>query len=149
MNDLLHFEDFAPGQKLALDSRYLVTAEEIVDFARQYDPQPHHLDDEAAKKTVLGGLAASGWHVCAIAMRLIADGLLSRTTCAGGADVEDCRWLKPVRPGDELRVEIEVIETSIPKSRADIGFVKWRWNVFNQSGRVTTILTTAMFERRK
>jgi acyl dehydratase len=145
---LLHFEDFAPGQKLALDSRYRLTAEEIVDFARQYDPQPHHLDDEAAKRTVLGGLAASGWQVCAIARRLVIDGLLARTACAGGAEVEDCRWLKPVRPGDELRVEIEVIATSLPKSRADIGFVKWRWDLLNQRGRVAAILTTTMFERR-
>ena len=69
---LLHFEDFSPGQTLALDNRYAVTKEEIVAFAKRYDPQPHHLDEDAAKKTILGGLAASGWHVCAMAMRMAA-----------------------------------------------------------------------------
>jgi acyl dehydratase len=148
MGAVLFFEDFVAGQKLAPGSRYRVTAEEIAEFARDYDPQPHHLDDDFARTTVLGGIAASGWHVCAMAMRLIVDGLIAKTACAGGAGVEECRWLKPVRPGDELRVEVEVLETSVPQSRPDIGFVKWRWDVFNQESRVATILTTAMFERR-
>ena len=145
---LLHFEDFEPGQKLVLDNRYTVMAEEIAEFARAYDPQPHHLDDEFARTTVLGGIAASGWHVCAIAMRLIAEEVLTRAACAGGASVEECRWLKPVRPGDTLRVEIEILETRVPRSRADIGFVKMRWDVFNQDGRVAAITTTPMFQRR-
>ena len=149
MTDLLHFEDFTPGQKLALDGRYEVTREEIIAFAREYDPQPHHLDDDAAKKTVLGGLAASGWHVCAMAMRLIVDGLVAKSASAGGASVDDCRWLKPVRPGDILRLEVEVLETRAPTSRADIGFVKCRWDVFNQREQVASITSTPIFRRRR
>ena len=145
---LLHFEDFSRGQKLALDGRYEVSAEEIVAFAREYDPQPHHLDDEAAKKTVLGGLAASGWHVCAMAMRLIVDGLVGKAAAQGAAGVEECRWLKPVRPGDVLRLELEVLETRAPTSRADIGFVKIRWDVFNQNERVAMMISAPMFLRR-
>jgi len=146
--NLLHFEDFSAGQKLALDSRYAVTKEEIVAFAQQYDPQPHHLDDDAAKQTVLGGLAASGWHVCAMAMRMIVDGLVTKAAAQGAAGVEECRWLKPVRPGDVLRLELEVLETRAPTSRSDIGFVKIRWDVFNQSERVATMVSAPMFRRR-
>jgi acyl dehydratase len=145
---LLHFEDFSAGQKLALDTRYAVTKEEIVAFAQQYDPQPHHLDDDAAKQTVLGGLAASGWHVCAMAMRMIVDGLVTKAAAQGAAGVEECRWLKPVRPGDVLRLELEVLETRAPTSRNDIGFVKIRWDIFNQSERVATMVSAPMFRRR-
>jgi len=145
---LLHFEDFSRGQKLALDGRYEVSAEEIVAFAREYDPQPHHLDDEAAKKTVLGGLAASGWHVCAMAMRLIVDGLVGKAAAQGAAGVEECRWLKPVRPGDVLRLELEVLETRAPTSRTDIGFVKIRWDLFNQNEQVAMMISAPMFLRR-
>jgi len=145
---VLHFEDFSPGQTLALDGRYEVTREEIVAFAERYDPQPHHLDDEAAKRTVLGGLAASGWHVCAMAMRLIVDGLVAKAAAQGAAGVEECRWLKPVRPGDVLRLELEVLETRAPASRNDIGFVKIRWDIFNQSERVATMVSAPMFRRR-
>jgi len=146
--NLLHFEDFSAGQKLALDSRYAVTKEEIVAFAQQYDPQPHHLDDDAAKQTVLGGQAASGWHVCAMAMRMIVDGLVTKAAAQGAAGVEECRWLKPVRPGDVLRLELEVLETRAPTSRNDIGFVKIRWDIFNQSERVATMVSAPMFRRR-
>jgi acyl dehydratase len=146
---LLHFEDFSPGQTLALDNRYAVTKEEIVAFAKRYDPQPHHLDEDAAKKTILGGLAASGWHVCAMAMRMIVDGLVTKAAAQGAAGVEECRWLKPVRPGDVLRLELEVLETRAPTSRDDIGFVKIRWDVFNQSERVAMMVSSPMFLRRK
>ena len=148
MNGVLHFEDFAPGQIFALDGRYRVTAEEIVAFARDYDPQPHHLSHDAANQTVLGGLAASGWHVCAIAMRLFVDGLLNRSASAGGAGIEECRWLAPVRPGDELRAEIEILETRLPKSRGDFGFVKMRWDIFNADRRVAIITGLPMLKRR-
>lgn len=147
-SDLLHFEDFFAGQKLSFDGRYEVTRDEIIAFARDYDPQPHHLDEEAAKHTVLGGLAASGWHVCAMAMRLIVDGLFGKAASAGGAGVEDCRWLKPVRPGDVLRLEVEVLETRAPTSRNDIGFVKCRWSLFNQTEQVASLVSTPMFLRR-
>jgi acyl dehydratase len=145
---MLHFEDFAVGQKLALDTHYDVTREEIVAFAREYDPQPHHLDEEAARATMLGGLAASGWHVCAMTMRMMVDGFLVNTTSQGAPGVEDCRWLKPVRPGDVLRVEAEVLATSVPKSLPGVGFVKFRWDVFNGQGRVAQMVSSPMFRRR-
>ncbi len=147
MNDLLHYEDFDIGRTFQF-GRYEVTAEEIVEFAAEFDPQPHHLDDEAGKLTVLGGLAASGWHVCAMAMRMMVDGLVTKTASQGGAGVEECRWIKPVRPGDVLRLEVEVLEKSAPKSRPKIGFVKLAWRVFNQHGQVALIVTTFMPERR-
>ena len=110
MSELLYFEDFRAGQKFELGS-YTVRAEEIIAFAREFDPQPMHLSDEEARKTVLGGLAASGWHTCAIAMRLLVDGLLIRTASLGGLSVDDNRWLRPVRPGDTLLGTAEVLET--------------------------------------
>ena len=148
MTELLHFEDFSLGQTMALDGRYTVTRDEVTEFARQFDPQPIHLDEDAAKASVLGGLAASGWHVCAMAMRMIVDGLVSKSAAQGAAGVEECRWLRPVRPGDVLRLELEVLETRAPTSRSDIGFVKIRWDVFSQSERVATMVSSPMFRRR-
>lgn len=145
---MLYFEDFSAGQVFALDERYNVTKEEIVSFAQRFDPQPMHLDDEAAKHSVLGGMAASGWHVCAMAMRLIVDGLFNKSAAAGGAGVEECRWLKPLRPGDELRVEVHVLETRTPSSRNDIGFVRTRWDVFTGDVLVAQMIATPMFRRR-
>ena len=145
---MLHFEDFSVGQRHVLEPRYEVTREEIVAFAREYDPQPHHLDDAAAQQTVLGGLAASGWHVCAMTMRLMVDGFLVNTTAQGAPGVEECRWLKPVRPGDVLRVEAEVLATSLPRSLPQVGFVKFRWDVFNQRERVARMVSSPMFRRR-
>ena len=95
-----------------------MTAEEIADFARDYDPQPHHLDDDFAKTTVLGGIAASGWHVCAMAIRLIVDAVLSKSACAGAGGRRRLPLAEARRPGDELRVEIEIVETTVPESSA-------------------------------
>ena len=141
-----HFEDFHVGQKFAF-GHYPVMKEEIVAFARLFDPQPHHLDEEAGKQSILGGLAASGWHVCAMAMRMVVDAQLGKAEARGGAGVEDCRWLKPVKPGDVLRMEVEVLEVTAHPRRA-VGFVKTRWNIFNQRELVCSIVTTPLFERR-
>ncbi len=141
-----HFEDFFPGQKLAF-GHYEVTKEEIIQFAREFDPQPQHLDEEMAQRSLLGGLAASGWHVCAMAMRMCVDGLFSKSEARGGAGVEECRWLKPVRPGDVLRLEVEVLETRAHSRRA-AGFVTMRWDVFNQREQVASIVNTPLFARR-
>lgn len=143
----MHFEDFHAGQTFRFGG-YEVTAEEIKTFAREWDPQPHHLDEEAAKETILGGLAASGWHICAMTMRMMADGLLARAASLGAPGVEDCRWMRPVRPGDVLRVEAEVLETRASASRPEMGFVRVRWNVFNQREQVASMISTPMFRRR-
>jgi acyl dehydratase len=144
---LLHFEDFTPGQKF-FGGPYPVSKEEILAFARAFDPQPHHLDEEAGKKSMLGGLSASGWHVCAISMRMFAETMLLKMVNRGGPGCEDCRWIKPVRPNDVLMLEAEVRETKAPSSRPEFGFVKFTWRVFNQRGQVAELVVTTMPARR-
>jgi len=141
-----YFEDFSVGQKLAF-GHYEVTREEIVEFAREFDPQPHHLDDEAGARSMLGGLAASGWHICAMAMRMCCDALFVPGAARGGAGVEDCRWLKPVKPGDVLRMEVEILELRA-HPRRPVGFVTMRWDLFNQREQVARIVTTPLFATR-
>jgi len=146
-NELLHFEDFALGQKF-YGGPYRVSQAEILEFAHEFDPQPHHLDDEAGKHSMLGGLSASGWHICAMAMRLFADSVILKTANRGGPGCEDCRWLKPVQPGDALMLEAEVIEARPSASRPEIGFVKFAWRLFNQRGQVAELLVTTMPAKR-
>ncbi|MFL5238013.1 MAG: MaoC family dehydratase [Rhizomicrobium sp.] len=146
MSHPVYFEDFHVGQKFAF-GHYEVTKNDIFEFAREFDPQPHHLDEEAAERSLLGGLSASGWQAGAIAMRLCAEHLLNKTKAAGGAGVEECRWLKPVRPGDSLRMEVEILEVT-PHPRRPAGFVKMLWALFNQREQVTRIVTTPIIHRR-
>jgi len=146
MSDLLYFEDFKPGQIFEAGP-YEVTKDEIFEFARAFDPQPHHLDEEAAKQSMLGGLAASGWHVCAMAMRMFCDAVLSRAASQGAPGIEEARWMKPVRPGDVLRLEIEIVETRPSKSKP-IGFVKLHWKVFSQREQVAFFISSPIFSRR-
>jgi acyl dehydratase len=146
MAELLHFEDFRAGQTFDLGT-YKVTAEEIVEFAREFDPQPIHLSDEAARKTMLGGLAASGWHTCAIAMRLLVDGLFNRSTSIGGVSVDDARWHKPVRPGDTLRGRAEVLGTR-PSSKGRRGFVNFKCEIFCGPEKVLSFTTWPIFATR-
>ena len=144
---MLYFEDLAIGQKFLTATRRVDTAE-IVAFASQYDPQPFHLDPKAAKASLFGGLAASGWHSAAMMMRLIVD---SEFRPAGGiiGGGGELAWLKPVRPGDELRVECEVIETRVSRSRPAQGVVTIRNTMFNQHGEpVQTFTPTLLVERR-
>jgi acyl dehydratase len=147
MSDLLHFEDFHTGQKFSF-GRYEVTKEDILEFAREFDPQPQHLYDHAGQRTLLGGLAASGWHVCAMTMRMLCEGLLLKAANRGGVGAEECRWLRPVRPGDVLRVEVEVLETRASKNLADAGFVRLSCNIFNQCEQVALLNTTPIVARR-
>jgi acyl dehydratase len=146
--ELLHFEDFTTGRIFDCGCR-VVTKEEILDFAREFDPQPHHLDEEAARLSLLGGLAAPGFHVCALAMRIFVDGLLGKTANRGGTGVDDCRWLKPVRPGDRLRLEVQVTERRESTSRPEIGYVTFEWRLFNEKEPVATMIATVMPERRR
>jgi acyl dehydratase len=144
---LLYFEDLAVGQKFTTATRR-VEAEEIVEFAAKYDPQPFHLDAEAAKASLFGGLAASGWHSAAMMMRLIVD---SEFRPAGGivGGGGELTWLKPVRPGDTLRVESEIIELRESRSRPRQGLVKVRLTMFNQHGEaVQTFVPTLLVDRR-
>jgi len=144
---MLYFEDFAVGQKFVTASRR-VDAAEIIEFAAKYDPQPFHLDTEAAKATLFGGLAASGWHSAAMMMRLIVD---SEFRPAGGiiGGGGELQWLKPVRPGDELYVESEIVDVRESRSRPRQGVVKVRITTLNQHGdAVQTFTPTLLVDRR-
>lgn len=144
---LLHFEDFTPG-RMFFGGPYRVGKDEIVAFARQFDPQPHHLDEEAGKRSLLGGLSASGWHVSALAMRLFAEAVILKTANRGGPGCEEGRWMKPMRPGDVMMLEAEVLEARESKSRPELGFVKFAWRLFNQCGQVAEFRVTTMPARR-
>jgi len=147
MTNLLYFEDFPVGRRFDCGP-YHVSREEIVEFAREFDPQPHHIDEEAAKHSMLGGLAASGWHVCAMTMRMFADHMIPRAAARGGAGSREARWMKPVRPGDVLRVEAVVADTRVSQGRPDIGHVTFECRVFNQKEQVASIFMTPIISRR-
>ena len=132
---MLHFEDFAVGQVYELGSHEL-TEEEVLAFARQFDPQPFHVDPDAARRSVFGGLVASGWHSAAIFMRLYVDKVLGRAASMGSPGVEELRWFLPVRPGDTLRGRVRILETSPSSLRADRGTVIAFCELLNQRDEV-------------
>jgi acyl dehydratase len=144
----LHWEDFSPGQVTECGSR-LITRAEIVAFAAEYDPQPVHLDEAAARATLFGGLVASGWHSCCVLMRMLNDGLLGETSCMGAPGVEEVQWLAPIRPGERIKARATVLETRSSRSRPDLGFVKFRWELINTADQsVMTMIVSEMFGRR-
>lgn len=143
-----YFEDFSPGWVAEYGPRR-VTREEMIGFAAQYDPQPMHLDEEAARATMLGGLGASGWHTCCIMMKMIADALLLDSASMGAPGVDEVRWLKPVRPGDSLTVRGSVLSTRPSHSRPDRGFINFLWEVYNERDeKVMTLMCPQMMLRR-
>jgi len=133
----LYLEDHLPGSVQVMGS-VKVTEEEIIAFAKRYDPQVFHVDPEAAKKTPFGGLVASGWHTVALAMRLIVDNRLSRVKNVGSPGAEEVRWLKPVRPGDTLTVKATIVEARRSRSKPDRGVIKALIEISNQAGEVVT-----------
>ena len=137
------FEDLEVGQKFH-SGTIEVTAERIKSFAAEFDPQPFHLDEEAAKLTFFGGLAASGWHTAALTMRLLMDSDLKPAGGTIGAGGEDLRWPRAVRPGDVLHLEAEVIDRRPSRSRPDLGIVKLRLTTLNQRGETVQISTPAL-----
>lgn len=142
------FEDFHMGQVLEFGSR-TVGREEILAFAAEFDPQPFHLDASAADASLLGGLLASGWHTCALTMRMMCDAYLLDSTSQGSPGLENIRWLRPVRPGDTLHVRMTVLETRASKNRPQIGLVRSNWEVFNQRDEaVLQMEGWGMFGRR-
>jgi|HubBroStandDraft_6_1064221.scaffolds.fasta_scaffold42736_2 acyl dehydratase len=147
MAGLIYFEDIEVGQSFAF-GHYEVTKDEIVEFAREFDAQPHHLDEDAGKRSLLGGLAASGWHICAMTMRMVVDGFISQAANRGGAGADECRWMKPVKPGDVLRVEMEALETRASKNMPEVGFVRFSCRVFNQREQVALVNMTPILARR-
>ena len=145
----LYLDDLAPGQVFELGRRR-VDREEILAFARDYDPQSFHADEEAARASIYGGLIASGWQTVAVYMRLLVDGLLGRAAAMGSPGVDELRWLKPVRPGDELEGRLEIMEVRPSQSRPDRGLARCRCEAFNQDGEaVLRFAALILFKRRE
>jgi acyl dehydratase len=143
-----YWEDFKPGDNFAMGER-VMDREEMIAFAKQFDPQPFHIDEAAARRSMYGGLIASGWHTVAIVMRMMCDSYLNQSASLGAPGVDHVRWLKPVRPGDRLRAQRTVLESRASQSRPEMGLVKMRWEVFNQKGELAmSIEGTGMFQRR-
>ena len=143
-----YFEDFVEGQEIALGSR-LVTEEEIIAFATQFDPQPFHVDHEAAAHSIFGRLAASGWHTCSMMMRLVVDGILNDSSSLGSPGLDGIRWIKPVYAGDTLSVSYVTKELRASSSKPDRGVIVSVWKATNQRGElVATVEGMGMFGRR-
>lgn len=141
-------EDFATGDELVL-APHTITRAEIIAFAVEFDPQPFHLDEAQAADTLLGGLAASGWHTCALFMSMVYRGWLSETASMGSPGVDRLQWLRPVRPGDALSGRSVVLDVRVSQSRPDRGFVRFRHEVTNDRGEVVMVLENPiMFTRR-
>lgn len=135
-----YFEDLAAGETYDLGT-LTVSEEDILEFAKRYDPQPFHIDPEAAEGSIYGGLIASGWHTCALYMRLLATGFLNDTASLGSPGVDEIRWPAPVRPGDQLSGSLEILTSRPSNSRADRGIVTSRGKLANQHGEAVLRLT--------
>lgn len=143
-----YWEDFPVGCTHQ-SAGVTVSKEEIVGFASQFDPQPFHVNEDAAADSAFGGIIASGWHTCSLGMRMMCDTYLLETASLGSPGVEKISWLKPVRPGDTLRLSMVVLDTRILASRPDVGLVRSRWQMFNQNDEcVMEMEGYGMFYRR-
>jgi acyl dehydratase len=142
--DKRYFEDYNTGSVYEFGS-ITVHQEEIIAFARRYDPQVFHIDPVAAKSSAYGGLIASGWHTGAVMMRLFVDHYLSHAASLGSPGVHDLRWIKPLRPGDELRIRVTVRETKRSKSKPDRGVVRSFIEVLNQNREVIMTVEAVNF----
>ena len=142
-----YLEDFEVGETLELGSCH-VTREEILEFARRYDPQPFHVDEAAARQSIYGGLIASGWHTTAMLMRLLVDGMAG-VNSMGSPGTDEIRWLKPVRPGDTLTARAVVLDVVPSRSKPDRGHMRAAYEVFNQKGeKVMTMISRGIYTRR-
>lgn len=140
----MKFADFTPGLVITAGSAPM-TEDALLDFARQWDPQPFHLDRAAAESSRWRGLIASGWHTCAIAMRLAVDHVLNGADSVGSPGIDELRWHMPVRPGDVLTLTLHVLATRVSSS-GELGIVSWRWEVHNQNAdKVLTLLANSLF----
>ncbi|HEX5496588.1 MAG TPA: MaoC family dehydratase [Mycobacteriales bacterium] len=143
-----YFEDYRPGAVYEFGD---VTMEEarIIEFAREFDPQPIHVDPEAAARGIYGGIIASGFHTTAVMMRLLADNYLSRVASLGSPGIDELRWLLPVRPGDTLRLRLTILDARRSASKPDRGVVRTRAEVLNQNGRTALHLIATNFLRTR
>jgi acyl dehydratase len=144
-----YWEDIEVGSS-ARFGRYEVTREEVIEFASKYDPQPFHLSDEAAAQTYFGRLAASGWHTCAMLMRMLVEHMNTQEQAGlGSPGVDELRWLKPVYPGDVLRAETEILDKAPSRSRSDMGSYRGKTTVLNQHDEpVMTVVSIGLIRRR-
>jgi len=143
-----YFEDFKPGDVIELGSR-TISKERILAFAREFDPQPFHTDEEAATRSIYGGLLASGWHTGSLLMRILYDGLLKDTASLGSPGIDELRWLEPVRPGDTLTARMTIVEAIPSRSKPDRGLIRSLMEMRNQYGRVVlTIRGLSLLGRR-
>lgn len=144
-----YWEDFPVGQVRDM-GRHVFSEEEMVAFARQYDRQRYHVDPQIARQTMFGGLIASGWQTCAVAMRGMCDAYLTRSACLGSPGLDSLKWLKPVRPGDEIVFRARVLESRPSSSRPEVGLVKFLWDAIDASGeQVLAMEGWQLFERRE
>ena len=144
----IYWEDLVPGSVRQLGT-VTPTREEIMAFAEKFDPQPFHLSEEGGKASLFGGLCASGWHTCSMAMGLMVRNFLLNSSSLGSPGMESVTWLKPVRPGDTLRLEHEILESRPSKSKPDVGLTRTVWRMYNQDGdQVLNMQGTSMFRRR-
>jgi acyl dehydratase len=145
---MLTFEDFKPGRFDTFGPRH-VTREDILAFAAEFDPQPMHLDEAAAKKSMLKGLSGSGWHLGALVMRMLVDGFIGRTASLGSPGVNEMRWLAPLRPGDDLTLDVDVVEARLSRSRPETGIVTFKATVRNAAGTVLCEMESPIIVSRR
>jgi acyl dehydratase len=146
--ELRHLDDFSAGEVIDCGTA-TISRDEIIDFARQFDPQPFHVDEAAARESPYGGIIASGWHTCAIFMRLMVDSLLSRTASLGSPGVDQIRWLRPVRPDDLLHGRLTILEVKPSSSKPDRGAVRTHGEMLDAEGRVVMEMYSWMLVRRR
>jgi acyl dehydratase len=144
----LTFEDLPTGRLGTFGPRR-VTREDILAFAAEFDPQPMHLDEAAAASSMLKGLSGSGWHLCAIMMRMMFDGFIGRTASLGSPGVNEVRWLAPLRPGDELMLDADVVEARLSKSRPETGIVTLKCTARNASGQALCEMISPIIVKRR
>ena len=142
------FEDFELGRMGRFGPR-LVTREEILAYAAEFDPQPMHLDEQAASRSMLRGLSGSGWHLCSIMMRMLFDGFIGRTASLGSPGVNELRWLAPLRPGDQVVLDVEVTQTRVSRSRPSTGIVTFKAVASNSAGEALCEMVSPIIVRRR
>jgi acyl dehydratase len=144
----LTYEDFPPGHFGTFGPRR-VTREEMLAFAAEFDPQPMHLDEEAASRSMLQGLSGSGWHLCSIMMRMMVDGFVGRSASLGSPGVTELRWLAPFRPDDELTLDIDVVEARVSRSRPETGLVTFKAAMRNAAGQALCEMVSPIILARR
>jgi len=143
----LTFEDFPQGPFGSFGPRH-VSRDEIIAFASEFDPQPMHLDEAAARNSMLRGLSGSGWHLCSLMMRMMFDGFIGQTASLGSPGVNEVRWLSPLRPGDDLMLDVEVVESRVSRSRPATGIVTFKCSVRNTAGETLCEMVSPIIVER-